>query len=526
MSTHHRQARFAARSFRKTIVGVLAGVLAASMMMAGVSSASADSAPVNPADPKTPVTVTADALPTVQIDGVVWQQIVVGDTVYAAGSFTTARPAGSPAGVNTVTRNNVLAYDIRTGELIDSFAPDLNGEAVAIASSPDGSRIYVGGSFTSVNGAKVWRVAALDAATGALIPSFAPKMDASVRAIVTVGDRVYLGGVFSSVGTVSRSKLAAFDAADATLLEWNPVANTGRVNALSLSPDGTKMVVGGTFTTLNGSSRPGFGLGAVDTVAGASLPFPINDVVRNGSNHGSITSLTSDGTFVYGSGYTFGRTSTLEGVFSVRWSDFSTNWIQDCHGDTYSVYAAEQVVYTAGHAHYCGNIGGFPQENPWTFNRALAFSKQATQTVTADPHGYTSYTGTPAPSLLTWFPSIIDGTYTGQSQGAWSVAGNSEYVVMGGEFPVVNGREQQGLVRFAARDKAPNLRGPRVTGANFNPTLVSPAAGIVRVRWQANWDQDNKNLTYSVLRDAATIHTTSQESTFGNAPQWRTSTPG
>lgn len=518
MITHQRQDRFAARSFRKTIVGVLAGVLTASMMMAGVSAASADSAPVNPSDPRTPVTVTADALPTVQVDGVVWQQIVVGNTVYAAGSFATARPAGSPPGVNTVRRNNVLAYDIRTGELIDSFAPDLNGEAVAIAASPDGSRIYVGGSFTSVNGAKVWRVAALNAASGALIPSFAPKMDASVRAIVVVGDRVYLGGLFSAVGTVSRSKLAAFSAEDATLLEWNPVANTGRVNALSLSPDGTKMVVGGTFTTLNGSSRPGFGLGAVDTVAGANLPFPINDVVRNGSNHGSITSLASDGTFVYGSGYTFGRTSTLEGVFSVRWSDFSTNWIQDCHGDTYSVYAAEEVVYTAGHAHYCGNIGGFPQENPWTFNRALAFSKQATQTVTADPHGYTSYEGTPAPSLLNWFPSIIDGTYTGQSQGAWSVAGNSEYVVMGGEFPVVNGREQQGLVRFAARDEAPNLRGPRVTGSNFNPTLVSPEAGTVRVRWQANWDQDNKNLTYSVLRDAATIHTTSLESTFWERP--------
>ena len=204
MIAHQRQARFTARYFRKTIVGVLAGVLTASMMMAGVSAATADSVPVNPSDPSTPVTVTADALPTVQVDGVVWQQIVVGNTVYAAGSFATARPAGSPTGVNTVKRNNVLAYDIRTGELIDSFAPDLNGEAVAIAASPDGSRIYVGGSFTTVNGAKVWRVAALNAATGALIPGFAPKMDASVRAIVAMGDRVYLGGVFSAVGTVSR----------------------------------------------------------------------------------------------------------------------------------------------------------------------------------------------------------------------------------------------------------------------------------------------------------------------------------
>src|SRR3712207_5110788 len=106
-----------------------------------------DSAPLDPADPATPVTVTADPLPTVQINGVAWSQVVVGDVVYVAGRFTTARPAGAPAGVNEVPRNNVLAYDVRTGALIPSFAPSLNGQALSIAASPDGSRIYVGGDL-------------------------------------------------------------------------------------------------------------------------------------------------------------------------------------------------------------------------------------------------------------------------------------------------------------------------------------------------------------------------------------------
>jgi hypothetical protein len=75
----------------------------------------ADSAPDRPADPATPVTVTADPLPTVQINGVAWSQVVVGDVVYVAGRFTTARPAGAAPGVGEVPRNNVLAYDIRTG---------------------------------------------------------------------------------------------------------------------------------------------------------------------------------------------------------------------------------------------------------------------------------------------------------------------------------------------------------------------------------------------------------------------------
>lgn len=40
-------------------------------------------------------TYTAAPLPTVQIDGVAWGQLVVGDVVYVVGSFSNARPAGA-----------------------------------------------------------------------------------------------------------------------------------------------------------------------------------------------------------------------------------------------------------------------------------------------------------------------------------------------------------------------------------------------------------------------------------------------
>ena len=78
------------------------------------------------------MTVAADALPTVQVDGVVWQQVVVGNTVYVAGSFATARPAGAAPGVSTVPRVNLLAYDIRTGDLISSWAPRTNAQVLTL----------------------------------------------------------------------------------------------------------------------------------------------------------------------------------------------------------------------------------------------------------------------------------------------------------------------------------------------------------------------------------------------------------
>ena len=61
-------------------------------------------------------TVSADALPTAQIgNGVVWDQEVVGNTVYVAGKFDSARPAGSAVGENEQSRSNLMAYDINTG---------------------------------------------------------------------------------------------------------------------------------------------------------------------------------------------------------------------------------------------------------------------------------------------------------------------------------------------------------------------------------------------------------------------------
>ncbi|SKB61830.1 hypothetical protein SAMN05660473_01612 [Arthrobacter sp. 49Tsu3.1M3] len=139
------------RPLQKVVAALVASALALSLGLAAVAPAAAGSAPPEPAEPANPATVTADGLPTVQIDGVVWQHVVVGNTVYVAGSSGTARPAGSSAGTNTVVRRNILAYNLTTGELLP-FAPALNAQASSIAASPDGSRIYVGGDFTTVNG--------------------------------------------------------------------------------------------------------------------------------------------------------------------------------------------------------------------------------------------------------------------------------------------------------------------------------------------------------------------------------------
>lgn len=485
-------------------MGCVSGVICVTAV-AGGRQAHADSFPADPTDPKTPPTAAIDRLPTVQHNGVAWAQKIVGNRVYVAGKFAKARPAGAAAGQDEVTRNNILAYDLTTGKLIDSFNPNLNGQALAIDASPDGSRIYVGGDFTKVGSATRSRIAALDPVTGELLSSFNARADSAVRAIAATPTTVYVGGSFSSVNGVGRARLAALRASDGQLItSFQPTISgnansTPRVEALQLSPSNDRLVIGGNFVAVNGSDRPGYGLAMLNTSNGASLPFAANNVVRNAGKDSAILSLSSDGINVYGTGYIYGTGGNLEGAFSASWTTGNINWIEDCHGDSYGVYPGNAAVYVAGHPHYCLNLGGYGETQPP--QRAVAFSKAATGVLTRDTRGYPSFTGHPAPSLLNFFPQMTTGSASGQGQAAWSVTGSGDYVVWAGEFKQVNGAGQQGLVRMAMRSIAPNQQGPKASGSNFTPSISSPQAGQVRLNWTANYDYDNSDLKYTIWRD-------------------------
>ena len=502
----------------RSLATVLSMVMVASWLVLAKSDAAlADTAPPSPT---TPVTVSADALPTVQIDGVVWSQAIVGNAVYAGGSFANARPAGAAAGTNLTPRNNFLSYDLATGALNTAFAPNLNAQVEAVVASPDGSRVYVGGDFTTADGSNRWRLAAYNTATGALINTFIPNLNGGVRAIVATNTAVYVGGAFTVANGVTRNKLAAFSATDGSLLSWDPNVNDG-VNAMVMAPDGSKIIVGGDFTTLGGTAE--YGMGALDPVSGATLPWAADAVVKDAGANAAIDTLTTDGTNIYGGGYVFGAGGNLEGIFAADPSTGAIRWIEDCHGDTYSTYSDGFAIYEVGHEHYCDDVpNAFPQTNPWVIHRSQAFSTAVAGTLLHNTQSaYADFGGTPAPEQLDWYPTIAPGTYTGQAQGAWTVTGNGQYVVEGGEFPSVNGFAQQGLVRFAVRAIAPNKMGPQVTGQNFVPTITSITTGTARVAFQANWDQDNTALTYKVVRDSDTAHpvyTTTLNSTFYNRP--------
>lgn len=513
------------RSRRALLTSVVVAVLVAAFAPVFTGTAAA----TTPALEVVPEAVAAvDVLPTVQIDGVAWSQAIVGNTVFAGGEFTTARPAGAAPGIDTVARKNLLSYDITTGVLHSRFNPWVNAPVLAVAAAPDGSRVYIGGHFLKADGSVRTKLAAYDVATGKLVADFAPVLNDAVRSLYVTEDRVYVGGSFTTANGQSRQRLAAFDLSG-TLLDWAPTANR-QVDAMVMNPDGTKLIIGGRFDRLNGI--PKYGLRALDPVTAREMPWAAASVIRSGSqSYSGVTGLATDGVNVYGTSYAHGPDNPLEGGFALTGSTGDVLWIDDCHGDTYSIAPLGDQVYLAGHTHTCDTSEGLPKDNPAPYWRGLGFTKEATKVAKKNmvkPEAYANWGGTPAPSMVSWFPSFDQGTATGMNQGPWNVVSNGEYLLYAGEFPRVNSIPQQGLVRFAAKDIAPNKIGPEAQ-PNLTPALRTTDSGTVQVSWQQAWDRDDRALTYLVYRNGnndTPVHTVTANSRFWDQP-WLTFTdPG
>ncbi|QXJ24370.1 hypothetical protein AGRA3207_005681 [Actinomadura graeca] len=508
---------------RQRRAGVRAGLAAAATLtLAGASFMPATTAGADTVPPSgTPTTVSADPLPTWQVNGVVWSMTTVGTTVYATGNFTKARPPGvAVGGAGEVTRNNILAFNLATGNLITSFAHSLNGQGLRIVASPDGKRVYVGGEFTTVDGKAHNRLAAFDTATGALVDAFDPKVGNIVRGIAATNSTVYFGGNFFNVNGKSRTRLAAVNASNGDNVDtWRPTADDNEVYALAMAPGNERVLIGGRFQKLNGAQH--VGIGAVNTTTGASLPWSSKPIpTKLDSTHFSyVTDLFVSGDTVFGAADGEGG-HWFDGRFAAKAATGDLVWLDNCYGATYGVFSQGQALYSVSHAHDCSSLGAFPETRPTTWHRALAETKVATGTDKAPPGSNSNYRNQPIPSLLHWFPTLSQGTFTKQYQAAWAVTGNDDYVAMGGEFPKVNGKAQQGLVRFAVKAKAPNKTGPVKADLAAPTASKSWMSTQIKVSWKTTWDQDNEALTYEVLRDAGTtpLTTITKNSSFWVRP--------
>lgn len=207
-----------------------------------------------------PAVVSSDPVnftPNVEDDSVVANAAVhaiaqVGDTIFAGGNF---RKVTNPSRTVTYTRFNLLAFSATSGA-VQPMAPEFNGTVWALQAT--GSSVYVGGSFTEVNGVAHRGLVKLDAATGALDPTFNPNIrSGNITEIRLVGGRLIVGGTFPK-------KLAALNPTTGTDTGYIALGVTGsvasnagatRIYRFAVSPAGDRLVAIGNFTTVAGQSR-------------------------------------------------------------------------------------------------------------------------------------------------------------------------------------------------------------------------------------------------------------------------------
>ena len=498
----------------------------------GTAKVMADTLPTS----GTPATVSADPLPTVQINGIVWDQVVVGNMVYAVGAFTQARPAGvSVGGAGSVTRQNILAYDITTGVLDTTFVHSLTGSSdnrvgQTIAASPDGTRLYVGGSFTAADGQARSHFAAFDLTTNTLLPGFSGT-NGLVWAVAATNTRVYIGGQFTQAAGQPRSSLAAYTADGALDSAWRADV-TGRagayVRALVVAEPYGNLIIGGTFNKIAGSTY--YSSGAVKLTTGKKVKWAsqsskykitMQAPASRSSTSLSITSLSFAGNQAYFTAFTFiqgvSHPGTFEGRVAISPSNGTIIWADGCKGDSYDAVPIGDVLYSVGHPHNCTAVGAYPDQNNQMMPPMRALAETTKRTSSKSGGLYHS-------TLLNWFPQLDAGTVSGASQAAWSVVGTSQYLALGGEFAKTDGIRQQGLVRYAIASIAPNKIAPSGFSNAGYGVMASPASsvGASTVRVYNASDKDNGTLTYEVYRHGSSTLLASKtfESRWWKSQYW------
>jgi hypothetical protein len=329
----------------------------------------------------------ANFTPNVKDDGVshsaVYALAQSGTTMYAGGLFQKVTNA---AGTATYTRTNIMSFSASTGAMT-KFAPNVNGQVWAIEPSADGSSLYIGGTFTSVKGVERHGIAKIDATTGDVDTAFNAKLASGrVTQIRLVNGRLIIGGTFPK-------RLAALDPATGgdtgyinLSIKGSVASNAGptEVYRFDVSPDGSRLVAVGNFTSVAGKTRyRAFmaDLGAASATVASWYYEPLKNMCRAES----IPDYLRDVDFSPDSSYFVIVSTGWIPVKGGLWRDvcdaaarFETKtanpseptWMNYTGGDTlHSVVATGSVVYIQGHQRWVDNPYGVDEAGPGAVKR-------------------------------------------------------------------------------------------------------------------------------------------------------------
>ena len=315
------------------------------------------------------------------------------------------------------TRLHLAAVRAGTGKL-KRFHPAINGRVYALAVSPGGRFLFVGGEFSAVGAHHRHNLAAFNLRTGRLskrLPDLG--VSGTVRAIaVSRTGRLYIGGSFGRVGAARRGNLAKL------IVRGNRYAINRRgrpqtncdVRDFVISARTSRLIVGGDFAAVDGH-RGQSGIAALGPGAGRVLPW---------ANHPSdpILDLALCGKRVYAAMGGPGGTALAYGLGGHR------RWFYMTDGNI-------QAVTCFGHRGVFGMHGDFVAPHKNQKLDEFGSSRRIRR--------HKLFMLTSGGALMRWNPDISS---TAGVLGVWALAAGRGNLYVGGDFTGIHGVAQQ---RFA-----------------------------------------------------------------------------
>lgn len=232
----------------------------------------------------------------------------------------------------------IVRYNYHTGAY-SSMGSGANLFVYSLAVGPDGS-VYAGGTFTSIGGTAVTGIAKWSGAGWSKLGTTGVSGGgARVNAIAIGPDgSIYIGGSFTAVNGVSASNIAKWDG-----VNWSALGagTNGTVYALAFDKN-SNLYVGGAFTTAGGDANCRRIARWDGAWSDMNQGFN-NDTVRD-------IEISNDGTIYVCGGFTVTITPE-QVVFVARWN--GSRWIQVGDGNftgtiAYKLFSTGNLIYVSG----------------------------------------------------------------------------------------------------------------------------------------------------------------------------------
>jgi len=398
--------------------------------------------------------------------------------VFIGGDIWFSGPSRMP--IVRLNANGSLDGSFDPGPVVGNLPYGFGVRSVVVQS--DG-KVLIGGSFTNVDGASRNRIARLNT-NGTLDTAFNPGTgaDGMVSSVALQSDgKVFLGGTFSTVNGTNRNRLARLEADGSLDVSFDPGRTLERwISGVAAQPDGKILFWGGNYS---GNGAPIVGIGRLNANGSRDSSFDPG----SGVNYGVVAAaLQTDGKVVIGGSFTvFNGTNRLALARLSPDGGLESNFIPDLvslvqfdeippfFGGYYRIAATTVIVQPDGKI----LVAGYTMTNfIWDDGYATTLRSFLVR-FNADGNpdaGFTPAIGNQMDGNDHWWPGGV--AYYPGSAIALQPDGK---IILGGYFSSINGSNRPGIARVNANGSLDNAFNPAIGAYDVGSIALQPDGKLV-----------------------------------------------